>query len=256
MGLPRLAQAFLGHTGPAREEIQRAEQPAPPCARLGGHQPDGQDLRLGHLTAGDQDLQRIQQAAIRRPGLAARRRRLRQPGCRLRHPAQAVGLPAGRLELGRQPVVPAGRHRHPVPQRFVPIHQARRLLVHPAPPRRAEIVVHGPLQQQVGEPDHGHGPARSLDQDLRLQRLAQGRQRITKAGQGGRGRELAVLAEHRGRRDELLSRRAQCARARQHHPGQRPRHLQRPATQVSTPEPLPAPRGSTTGYRRSPPAGG
>ena len=138
-------QAFLGRGGPAREEIQRAQQPAAPRARPGGPHPGGKDLRLGHLTGGDQDLQRVQQAAIRRRGVAARRRRLPQPGRRLRRPAQPAGLPAGRLEVTGQPVIRADRRRHPVPQRPVPVHQARRLLVQPAPPGRAKIAVHRPL---------------------------------------------------------------------------------------------------------------
>ncbi len=60
----------------------------------------------------------------------------------------------------------------------------------------------------MGEPDPGRGPARLLSQDRRFQRLSQGRQRITQASQRRRGRELAALAQHRGRRDKLLSRRA------------------------------------------------
>ena len=59
VGLPRLAQAFLGRGGPAREEIQRAQQPVPPRARPGGPHPGGKGLGLGHLAVGDQDLQRV-----------------------------------------------------------------------------------------------------------------------------------------------------------------------------------------------------
>ena len=87
----------------------------------------------------------------------------------------------------------------------------------------------------MGEPDPGRGSARLLRQDPRGQRLSQGRPRISRARQRGRGRKLAATAQHRGCRHEILSRRAQRAHPRQHHPGQRPRHLQRPAAQVDTP---------------------
>ena len=106
MRLPRLAQAFLGRTGPTREEIQRAQQPVPPCARPGGPHPGGKDLGLGHLAGGDQDLQRVQQAAIRRRGMAARRRRLHQPGS-LPAPSCPAGGPPGRPSQGHWP----GRRR-------------------------------------------------------------------------------------------------------------------------------------------------
>ena len=232
MALPRLAQAFLGRTGPAREEIQRAQQPAPPRARPGSPHPGGQDLRLGHLAARDQDLQCVQQAAIRRRGLAARRCRLRQPGRRLRHPAQPVGLPACRLKVAGQLVVRACRRRHPVLQRRVPAHQARRLLVQPAPPDRAQIAVHGPLHQQVAEPDPGPGPVRLLDQDPRGHRFPQRRQRIIQARQRGRRRELAAVAQYRGRHHQLPGRRAERPHPPQHRPGQGirdPRHPAGPA---------------------------
>ena len=237
VGLPRLQQAGLGRSGPAREEIQRAQQPAAPRARPGRRHPGGKDLRLGHLAVDDQDLQRVQQTAIGRRRLAADRRRLRQPGRRLRRPAQVAGLPAGRLQLAGQPVVRADRRRHPVPQRPVPVHQARRPLVQPAPPGRAQIAVDGPLHQQMGEPDPGRGPARLLDQDPRRHRLPQGRQRITQARQRGRRRQLAVVAQHRRRHHQLPGRRAQRAHPQQHHPGQRPRHPQRPAEPVKALDP-------------------
>ena len=108
VGLPRLQQPGLGRSGPAGEEIQRAQQPAAPRARPGGRHPGGKDLRLGHLAAGDQDLQRVQQAAIGCLRLAAGRRRLRQPGRRLRRPAQVGGLP-GRPPPARRPARRPGR---------------------------------------------------------------------------------------------------------------------------------------------------
>ena len=139
VGLPRLQEPGLGRGDPAGQEIQRAQQPAAPCARPGGRRAGGQDLRLGHLAVSDQDLQRVQQAAIGRLRLAAEPGRLRQPGSRLRRPAMSAALAGGRLQLDGQPVVRADRRRHPVPQRPVPIHQARRPLVQPTPPRRAQI---------------------------------------------------------------------------------------------------------------------
>jgi hypothetical protein len=66
------------------------------------------------------------------PALAARRR-LCQPGRCLRRTAQAAGVAACRLEFGGQPVVGAGRSRHPVLLGPMPIGQACRPLVQPAP---------------------------------------------------------------------------------------------------------------------------
>ena len=114
VGLPRCQQPVLGQSRPAGEEIQCAQQPAAPRARPGVH-PGGKDGRLGHLTVGDQDLQRVQQTAIGRRRVAAGGRRLRQPGRRLRRPARIQGLPAGRLQLAGQPVIQAGRRGHPMP---------------------------------------------------------------------------------------------------------------------------------------------
>ncbi len=102
----------------------------------------------------------------------------------------------------------------------------------PAPPGRAQIAVHGPLHQQVGEPDPGRRAAGLLDQDPRRHRLPQGRQRIAQARQRGRRRQLAVVAQHRRRHHQLPGRRAQRAHPHQHHPGQRTRHPQRPAGPV------------------------
>ena len=235
VGLPRLYQAGLGRDGPARKEIQRAQQQAAPRARPCRRHPGGKGLRLGHLTVGDQDLQGVQQPAIGRRRVAADGRRLRQPGRRLRRPAQIQGLPAGRLQLAGQPVVRATRRRHPVRQRLVPVHQARRPLVQPLPPGGAEIVVDGPLHQQMGKTDLGRPPARLLDQHPRRPRLLQHRDRIVQSRQAGRHRQPAVLAQDRRRGGQLPGRRAQRAYPRQHHPGQRPRHRQRPAAQVSTP---------------------
>ena len=111
VGLPRLQQAVLGRGGPAREEIQCAQQPAPPRARPGGRHPGGKDLRLGHLAVDDQDLQRVQQTAIGCPGslLAAAACASQAAACAVR--PRSKGLPAGRLQLGR----PAGRPGRPRP---------------------------------------------------------------------------------------------------------------------------------------------
>ena len=148
-----------------------------------------------------------------------------------------AGLPAGRLQLVGQRVVRAGRRRHPVPQRPVPVHQTRRPLVQPAPPGRAQIAIHSPPHQQMGEPDPGQAPARLLGQDPRRHRFPQPRQRITQAGQRGRRRQLAVVAQHRRRHHQLPGSRAQRAHPQQHHPGQRTRHTQRPAEPVKALDP-------------------
>ena len=236
MGLPGIQQVYLGRVAPAGQEIQRAQQPAAPRVRPGGGHPDGQDLCLGHLTVCDQGLQRVQQAAIGRLRPAAQRGRLRQPGRRLRRPAVASGVPAGRLQLGGQPFVRPCRRGHPVPQRPVPVHQARRPLVQPAPPGRAQIAVDGPPHQQVAEPDPGSGPVRLLHQDSRRHRLPQRRHRISQVHQPGRRSQFAVMSQHRRRLDQLPGRRAQRPHPRQHHPGQRPRHRQRPV-QAEAPGP-------------------
>ena len=233
VSLPRLAQPGLTRGEPASVEIQRAQQQVAPCARPSGH-PGGQDTCLGHLTVGDQDLQRVQQPAIGRRRLAADRRSLRQPACRLRRPAQASSLPARRLQLIGQRVVRAGRRRHPVPQRPMPIQQARGPLVQPTPPRRAQVLIDGAVHQQVGKPDPGRGPARLLGQDPRVQRLSQGRQRILQPGHRRRGRELAATAKHRGRCHQLPSRHAQHTHPRQHRTRHRPWYLELPAVQVGT----------------------
>ena len=107
VGLPRL---HAGVPRPHRADPRR--NPARPATSSAARparrpHPGGKDLGLGHLAGGDQDLQRVQQAAIRRRGMAARRRRLHQPGRRLRRPAQPVGLPAGRLKVTGQLVVRA-----------------------------------------------------------------------------------------------------------------------------------------------------
>ena len=238
VGLPRLHQPGLGGGGPAGEEIQRAQQPAAPRTRPGGLRADGQGLRLCHLAAGDQDLHRVQHAPVGRRGLAADGRRLRQPGRRLRRPAVAPGVPAGRLQLGGQPVVRAYRRGHPVAQRPVPVHQARRPLVQPAAPGRAQVRIDGPLHQQVAEPDPGRGPARLLGQDSRRDRLPQGRHRIGEVRQRGRRGQPAAVAQHRRRPGQLPGRRAQRTHPQQHHPSQRPRHPERPAVQAQAPGPM------------------
>ena len=225
------SRASAAAARPARKSSVPS-RPAAPRARRGGRHPGGKALRLGHLTGGDQDLQRVQQAAIGCRRVAAGGRGLRQPVRRLRRPAQVPGFPASRLQLAGQPVVRAHRRRHPVRQRLVPIHQARRPLVQPSPPDGAEIVVDGPVHQQMGKTDPGRHPARLLGKHPRRHRLLQRRERIIQARQRGRHRQLAVVAEHRRRRDQLPGSRAQRAHPRQHHPGQRPRHPQRPAGPV------------------------
>jgi len=59
VSLPRLTQPGLGRGEPAGVEIQRAQQPAAPCVRPGGGHLGRQGLCPGHLTVGDQDLQRV-----------------------------------------------------------------------------------------------------------------------------------------------------------------------------------------------------
>ena len=89
----------------------------------------------------------------------------------------------------------------------------------------------------MGEPDPAPGTARLLGQDARRHRFPQPRQRITQAGQRGRRRQLAVIAQHRRRRDQLPGSRAQRAHPQQHHPGQRTRHTQRPTEPVKAVDP-------------------
>ena len=145
----------------------------------------------------------------------------------------AAALASGRLQLGGQLVVRACRRGHPVPQRLVPVHQARGPLVQPAPPGRVQVAVDGSLHQQVAEPD----PVRLLGQDPRRYRFPQGRQRISEVRQRGRRGQVAAAAQHRRRRGQPPGRRAQRAQPRQHHPGQRPRHRHCPVFRAEAPGP-------------------
>ena len=119
-GLPRLTKPLLRAHQAAGEQVKGTQQGTAPGARCGPPGKRRQRLSAGHVTSSQVGLERVEQAALPRAGLAAGRRRLGEQRGSQRRPPTALGGASRLPQVDGQGLVGTGGRRHPVREGTLP----------------------------------------------------------------------------------------------------------------------------------------